>query len=489
MKRRQGWLFFIIFLLTLSVYLLINYPLQLGLDLKGGSQLTLQIIKEEGKVTRDELEAVNSVIDKRVNNLGVSESNLQTLGRDQLILELPGEQNPLVASRVLGKTALLEFRIQKEGTSIDLKALQLKRLSVRELIEQYSFAEKSQNVDNFLNVIQDDLKEIEQELNYSSTSNDLYGKLIEIKKYVDKEITNLFIKTDLSGRDLINAGRRQEQTNSNWEVLLTFSSLGGEKFAEITKSIAGTNQLLAIILDGESISEASVGNQFASTGITGGSATISGNFSAENAKELEVQLKGGSLPLPIEIAETNTIGALLGSKNILKSLYAAISGLIFVGIFMIFNYRILGFVSVLSLVLYGFFNLAIYSLIPVTLTLPGISGLILSIGMAVDANILIFERIREELYDGNTLTRSIDSGFQRANSSIVDGHITTLLSCFVLFLLGTNFVKGFAATLGIGVLISLFTSLSCSKTILRFFTTYQSLRQKNLYLPRNNFSN
>ncbi len=489
MKRRQGWLFFIIFLLTLSVYLLINYPLQLGLDLKGGSQLTLQIIKEEGKVTRDELEAVNSVIDKRVNNLGVSESNLQTLGRDQLILELPGEQNPLVASRVLGKTALLEFRIQKEGTSTNLKTLQLQRLSIRELIEQYSFAEKSQNNDNFLNVIQDDLKEIEQELNYSSTSNDLYGKLIEIKKYVDKEITNLFIKTDLSGRDLINAGRRQEQTNSNWEVLLTFSNLGGEKFAEITKSIAGTNQLLAIILDGESISEASVSNQFASTGITGGSATISGNFSAENAKELEVQLKGGSLPLPIEIAETNTIGALLGSKNILKSLYAAISGLIFVGIFMIFNYRILGFVSVLSLVLYGFFNLAIYSLIPVTLTLPGISGLILSIGMAVDANILIFERIREELYDGNTLTRSIDSGFQRANSSIVDGHITTLLSCFVLFLLGTNFVKGFAATLGIGVLISLFTSLNCSKTILRFFTTYQSLRQKNLYLPRNDFSN
>ena len=145
MKKRQGWLFFIIFLLTLSVYLLINYPLQLGLDLQGGSQLTLQIIKEEGKVSKDELEAVNSVIDKRVNNLGVSESNLQTLGGDQLILELPGEQNPLVASRVLGKTALLEFRTQKEGTSTDLKTLQLQRLSIKEVIEQYSFAEKNQN--------------------------------------------------------------------------------------------------------------------------------------------------------------------------------------------------------------------------------------------------------------------------------------------------------------------------------------------------------
>ena len=170
MKRRQGWLFFIIFLLTLSIYLLINYPLQLGLDLQGGSQLTLQIIKEEGKVTTDELEAVNSVIDKRVNNLGVSESNLQTVGGDQLILELPGEQNPLVASRVLGKTALLEFRTQKAGTSTDLKTLQLHRLSIKEVIEQYSSAEKSQYDDNLLKIVQDDLKEIEQELNYSSTT-------------------------------------------------------------------------------------------------------------------------------------------------------------------------------------------------------------------------------------------------------------------------------------------------------------------------------
>ena len=486
MKRKQGWLFFIIFLLTLSIYLLINYPLQLGLDLKGGSQLTLQLVKTEGKVTKEELDAVNSVLDRRVNNLGVSESNLQTLGRDQLILELPGEQNPIVASRVLGKTALLEFKTQKIGTSNNLKELQLQRFKIKDLIDQYSLLDKRKNDDNFLIIIQKSLIEIEKNLNYSSNSKDLYGKLIEINKFINTEITNLFNKTELSGKDLINAGRRQEQTNNNWEVLLSFSNEGGEKFANITKSIAGTDQLLAIILDGESISEASVGAQFSNTGITGGSATISGNFSAENARELEVQLKGGSLPLPIEIVETNTIGPLLGSKNILKSLYAAISGLIFVGIFMILNYRILGLVSVISLILYGFFNLALYSLIPVTLTLPGISGLILSIGMAVDANILIFERIREELKNGNTLIKSIDSGFQRANSSILDGHITTFLSCFVLFLLGTNFVKGFAATLGIGVAISLFTSLNCSKTILKFFTTYQSLRQKDLYLSKEN---
>ncbi len=484
MRGRQGWLFFIIFLLTFSIYLLINFPLQLGLDLKGGSQLTLQLVKDDGNVTKEELEAVNAVLDKRVNNLGVAESNLQTLGRDQLILELPGEQNPLSASRILGKTALLEFRTQKVNTSSELKNLQLQRYKINDLIDQFKIADK--RIEFNSSIIKDNLTDIENDLNYSSNNQELFNKLIDTKKYINGEIANLFNKTDLSGSDLINAGRRQEQTNNNWEVTLSFSNEGGEKFAEITKSIAGTNQLLSIVLDGESISEASVGSQFTNTGITGGLATISGNFSAENARELEVQLKGGALPLPIEIVETNTIGPLLGSDNIVKSLYAAICGLIFVGIFMIFNYRILGFVSVISLVFYGFFNLALYSLIPVTLTLPGIAGLILSIGMSVDANVLIFERIREELINGNSLIRSIDSGFQRANSSIIDGHITTLVSCFVLFILGTNFVKGFAATLGIGIVISLFTSLNCSRTILRFFTTYQSFRQKNLYFSRSN---
>ena len=160
MKKRQGWLFFIIFLLTLSVYLLISYPLKLGLDLQGGSQLTLQVIKE-GKVTKDELDAVFSVIDRRVNNLGVAESNLQTLGRDQLILELPGEE-PDVASRVLGKTALLEFRTQKPGTSIELKELQSQRSNIRDLIEEYSFLDKNKNPDEFLSNIKNSLEDIEQ---------------------------------------------------------------------------------------------------------------------------------------------------------------------------------------------------------------------------------------------------------------------------------------------------------------------------------------
>tara|TARA_B100000674_G_scaffold345739_1_gene289332 strand:- start:168 stop:1655 length:1488 start_codon:yes stop_codon:yes gene_type:complete len=482
MKRRQSWLFFIIFLVAFSIYLLINYPFQLGLDLRGGSQLTLELKKDEGNITKDELDSVKAVLDKRVNNLGVSESNLQTLGSNQLILELPGEQDPLAASRVIGKTALLEFRTQSEGTFNELKKLQFQRLKINNLIDSFKDVNKRNMDKNIQDKLEESLSEIEESVSYKSNELDLYSKLNETRKFINSEIANLFVKSNLTGKDLISAGRRQEQTNNNWEVLLSFSSEGGDKFAELTKSIAGSQRLISIVLDGESISEASVGNQFSKTGITGGSATISGSFNAEEARELEVQLRGGALPLPVQIIESNTIGPLLGNRNIIKSFYAAILGLIFVGLFMITNYRILGFISVASLFTYGLFNLALYALIPVTITLPGIAGLILSIGMAVDANILIFERVRDELNSGNTLIRSIDNGFQRANSSILDGHVTTLISCLVLFLIGTSFVKGFAATLGLGVLISLFTSLNCSKTFLRFITSYQFMRQKNFYL-------
>ena len=482
MKKRQSWLFFIIFLIAFSIYLLVNYPFQLGLDLRGGSQLTLELIKEDGNITKDELDSVKAVLDKRVNNLGVSESNLQTLGSNQLVLELPGEQDPLAASRVIGKTALLEFRTQKADSFNDLKKLQFQRLQINNLIDSFNEFSKRNFDKNLKDKLEDSLVEIEKSINYESNESELFIKLNETRKFINSQIANLFVKTNLTGKDLISAGRRQEQTNNNWEVLLSFSSEGGDKFADLTKSIAGTQRLLSIVLDGESISEASVGNQFSKTGITGGSATISGNFNAEEARELEVQLRGGALPLPVQIIETNTIGPLLGNRNIIKSFYAAILGLIFVGLFMIINYRILGLISVASLLTYGLFNLALYSLIPVTITLPGIAGLILSIGMAVDANILIFERVRDELNLGNTLIRSIDDGFRRANSSILDGHVTTLISCFVLFIIGTSFVKGFAATLGLGVLISLFTSLNCSKTFLRFLTSYQFMRKKNFYL-------
>jgi preprotein translocase subunit SecD len=226
-----------------------------------------------------------------------------------------------------------------------------------------------------------------------------------------------------------------------------------------------------------------VGPEFKPAGITGGSASITGNFTAEEARDLEVQLRGGSLPLPVKLIEVRTVGPSLGAENIRSSLVAALSGLALVAVFMVVVYRLAGLVSVLALSLYALFNLAIYALIPVTLSLPGIAGFILSIGMAVDANVLIFERVKEELRAGNTLIRSIDTGFSLAFSSILDGHVTGLISCAALFALGTGLVKGFAVTLAIGLLLSLFTALTCTRSILRLLTSYPALRRVTYFLP------
>ncbi len=486
MARQQGW-FALLLALVISAFLLcINLPFQLGLDLLGGSQLTLEVqpSSPSEKVTTEQLEAVQAVLDRRVNGLGVSESSLRTVGSNQLILELPGEQEPSRAARVLGKTALLEFRAQRANTKIEMQKLQKIRSQLKSIGLYQELSKNNNSESSNLPSIQNQLEDIRISLGLNKFVAKNEAEQIEfIREKTNNEIVKLFEPSFLTGSDLINAGRRQEQNLSSWEVTLAFNKDGGEKFARLTKSIAGTDRLLGIILDGESISEASVGEQFKTIGISGGSATISGNFNADSARELEVQLRGGSLPLPVKIIQLRTIGPSLGAENIRKSLFAALSGLLLVAVFMITFYRIAGIVAILALSFYSLFNLAVYALIPVTLTLPGIAGFILSIGMAVDANVLIFERVKDELRRGNTLIRSIETGFSQAFSSIIDGHITTLISCISLFYLGTGFVKGFAATLGLGVVMSLFTALSCTRVLLRFLMSYKTLRKPTNFLP------
>ena len=478
MGRKNYWFLVVIILAVLSIFICTKLPFQLGLDLRGGSQLTLEVqpTEEITKITPNEIEGVKAVLDKRVNGLGVSDSQLQTIGTNQLLLELPGEQDPSGAAKVLGETAQLEFRIQKKGTEPQLRDLQGQRNSVESIIKLLDENNNSAQLVKEINTNNEINKLFEK---YNLNSNQILDleQFIFLRNRINTDIALLFDPTSLTGKYLTNAGRRQDQNTNNWEVTLSFNSEGGEKFADITKSIAGTSRLLGIVIDGISYSEASVGKQFESAGITGGAATISGNFTADDARNLEVQLRGGALPLPINIIQIRTIGPSLGSQNIRVSLLAALTGLIFVGLFMIFVYKLAGFVAVLALCFYSLFTLSVYALLPVTLTLPGIAGFILSIGMAVDANVLIFERLKEELRTGNTLIRSIDASFKNAFSSIIDGHLTTLISCITLFYLGTGFVKGFAATLGIGVLLSLFTSLTCTKSILKFLMSYQALRK------------
>ena len=478
MGRKNYWFLVVIILAILSIFICTNIPFQRGLDLRGGSQLTLEVqpTKEVTKITVNEMEGVKAVLEKRVNGLGVSDSQLQTVGTNQLLLELPGEQDPSGAAKVLGETALLEFRIQKKGTETQLRDLKTQRNNVESIIKLLEENNNSAQLIKEIN-INNEINQLFEKYNIQSDQILDVDQFNLLRNKISTDIAGLFEPTSLTGQYLTNAGRRQDQNTNNWEVTLSFNNEGGELFADLTKSIAGTPQLLGIVIDGISYSEASVGKQFETAGITGGAATISGNFTADDARNLEVQLRGGALPLPIEIIQVRTIGPSLGTQNIRLSLFAALTGLIFVGVFMIFIYKLAGFVAVLALSFYSLFTLSIYALLPVTLTLPGIAGFILSIGMAVDANVLIFERLKEELRNGNTLIRSIDASFKNAFSSIIDGHLTTLISCIALFYLGTGFVKGFAATLGIGVVLSLFTALTCTKAILKFFMSYQGLRK------------
>ena len=481
MARQQGWFALILALAIAAAAVLSSFPLQLGLDLRGGSQLTLEV-QPAGEITTigaEQMEAVKAVLDRRVNGLGVAESTLQTVGDDQLVLQLPGVTDPTRAADVLGSTALLEFRAQQPDTQEEVQSLRQLRSQLQSVLATRS-AEDSPELDP---EEQEELQNRQKELGLEGTATTETEQLQQLLERTNREILDRFEPTAFTGKQLVSAGRQQQQNGSGWEVTLNFNAEGGEKFAQLTQSIAGTGRLLGIVLDGQLISEASVGPQYKAAGISGGTASISGNFTAEDARDLEVQLRGGSLPLPVEILEVRTIGPSLGAENVRRSLIAALSGLFLVGIFMLLIYRLAGAVAVMALSLYALFNLAVYALIPVTLTLPGIAGFILSIGMAVDANVLIFERIKDELRRGNTLIRSIETGFSEAFSSIVDGHLTTLISCAALFFLGTGLVKGFAATLGIGVLLSLFTALTCTRTLLRFLMSYQGLRRPTNFLP------
>ena len=489
MARQQGWLALILALAIASAALVLNVPPPLGLDLQGGSQLTLQVMPSGAikKVEAEQLEAVKEVLDRRINGLGVSESTLQTVGNDQLVLQLPGEQDPSRAAKVLGTTALLEFRPQQPGTEAEMSGLlklkyQAKAVLAKSEFKQSTEPEEEQSPEAEIKA--EDLANALEALGINAPKGSTETEQLRLLlAKVNTKILALYGPSELTGKDLLTAGRQQEKVGKGWAVTLSFSREGGEKFASLTQSLAGTGRVMGIILDDRSISDVNIGPQFKTAGITGGSAEITWNFTADEARELEVQLRGGSLPLPVKVIEQRTIGATLGTENVRRSLVASLSGLALVAVFMVVVYRLAGAVSVVALALYALFNLAMYSLIPVTLSLPGIAGFILSIGMAVDANVLIFERVKEELREGNTLVRSIDTGFFLAFSSIIDGHVTGLISCIALFALGTGLVKGFAVTLAIGLLLSLFTALTCTRTILRVLMSYSALRQPTYFLP------
>ncbi|MBD2771686.1 protein translocase subunit SecD [Iningainema tapete] len=464
MQRQRSLVILIVVLVIAAIVTIVKIPVPQGLDLRGGSQLTIQVktTPEIQQITERELEAVKRVVEGRINGLGVSEPVIQTVGTDKILVQLPGVNDPQQAERVLGGTAQLEFRTQKPGTETQVFTYQATKLKLKAQLE---------------------------ELKQKSDAAGIEKNQQELLK-TNQAIEQLFESTNppLTGKYLKDAYGEPTQGN-NWNVAIRFDDKGGELFAQLTKTLAGTGRSIGIFLDNELISAPTVPPEFAANGITGGAAVITGRFTPQEANDLGVQLRGGSLPVPVEIGEIRTVGATLGKDSVQSSIYAGVGGLTLVLIFMVVYYRLPGLIADLALVIYSLLSWASFALLGITLTLPGIAGFILSIGMAVDANVLIFERTREELRAGKSLYRSVESGFYRAFSSILDSNVTTWIACAALFWLGSGLVKGFALTLALGVAVSMFTAITCSRTLMFLAISIPSLRKPELYcgnLPASN---
>jgi preprotein translocase subunit SecD len=493
----------------------------LGLDLQGGAHLVYETdvskipLKEQGSA----ILAVRDVIEKRINVFGISEPIIQTTkerGNEKIIIELPGIKDVNQAIRMIGQTPILEFK-EQDNTSppvlTEEQKKEIEELNVKAKKRAESVLQKVLNKEDFANLAKEfsdcpskdkggdlgwfskgmmvpefetatfNLKkgELTKELVKTNFGYHIIQKIDERETIKDKEkiqeikASHILIKTKserdyipykdpwkytgLTGKQFKKASLEFDSNTSEPQVSLEFDKEGKELFGEITKKNIG--KPVAIFLDGAPISVPVVREA-----ITTGQAIISGNFSLSEAQKLIKRLNAGALPVPIKLISQQTIGPSLGKISIQESLKAGIIGLILVALYMILFYRFKGFLSVIALGIYTIIVLAIFKLIPVTLTLAGISGFILSIGMAVDANILIFSRIREELKIGKPNALAIDEGFKRAWLSIRDSNVSTLITCFILYWFGASMVRGFGITLAIGVLISMFSAITITRTFL-----------------------
>ncbi len=498
----------------------------LGLDLKGGAELvyTADTSQLASADKQNAAEGVRDVIERRVNAFGVSEPIVQTNQTGstwRVIVELPGVTDIQDAIKQIGETPLLEFREQgaqtlDAGQKEALKAYNDSQKQKAEnvladaikpgadfpaLANKYSedpgntdasgkklggdlgFVKRGQLVPEFDAQIFDKLKvgEITHELVQTSygyhiikkeeektvqengqSALEVRARHILFQTKSEQNLSQQFIQTGLTGKQLKRADVAFDKNTGKPYVSLQFNTEGAKLFEDITGRNVG--KPLAIYLDGSPISTPVVQQK-----ITGGLASIEGNFTLDEAKQLVRRLNAGALPIPITLVSQQTVGATLGQESVDRSLFAGLLGVLLVSVFMIIYYRFPGVLAVCSLLIYTLLVLAIFKLLPVTLTLAGVAGFILSIGMAVDANVLIFERTKEELRLGKPMNFSIEEGFKRAWLSIRDSNVSSLITVFILGWLGTSIVKGFAITLGIGIVVSMFSAITITRTFLRIF--------------------
>lgn len=411
--------------IAVAGWIFVTMPFTLGLDLQGGIQLTLEAQDtDETAVDQDTIMGAMAVIRNRIDKLGVTEPLIQQKGQRQMIVQLPGIKDSDRAIQLIGETALLEFVYAENAVN------NLDKLTPE---EQHMLYGKNPRI-----------KTLEV--------NDESGNNIGKNYYV-------LYDTAITGKDLKWAGPGTTQ-EGNPAVLIEFNKEGSQRFKEATQKWIG--KPLAILLDGKLISAPKINETIAD-----GSAIISGSFTIPEMRDLVIKLKAGALPVPIDILSNKTIGPTLGKDSINKSINAGLIGLAILAVFMIITYRIPGFIANITLLIYLLLVMATLKLFDATITLPGIAGLILTMGMAVDANVIIFERIKEERKSGTPIKTAIENGFNRAFIAIVDANLTTLIAATVLFWLGTGSIKGFAVTLSIGIIISMFTAIIINKWILR----------------------
>ena len=378
----------------------------LGLDLQGGTQLVVRLetekLQNKNLSITDLNQQTRNVIDRRINQLGVSEPVIQSLGEDKIIIELPGISDLDKAKQVATQQAFLEFKVPDGSGGF---------------------------------------------------------------KSLDPQLT---------GANLAQTYPTNQCSTGPACVHFEFQGPDAQRWINLSKTYQG--QQIQIVLDGQQISAPQIKDVF-----TSGSGVIEGGFTTASARDLSLLLNSGALPVPLEVVQSSRVDPTLGRDSVNRSIQAGIVGLLLVGGFMVAYYRLPGALAVLALLFYTALTYAIFRLVPVTLTLAGIAGFVLSIGMAVDANVLTFERLKEELRTGKSLRAAVDAGWRRAFSSIWYSNLATILTAGILFYFGTGTVKGFAFTLAIGVAVSFFTAVVVTQMLLHGVIEIDAFRRRRLY--------
>jgi preprotein translocase subunit SecD len=420
---------FVGLILFFSFWVLVKKPFQLGLDLKGGVSVIIEAQDTDVRpVTSDDMVGIMDVIRGRINALGLTEPVIQRKGLRQVVVELPGVSDIDRALALIGETAQLTFHeAEWAPPNIDRLTEEEKQILLGDDV---------------------DIAYIQQDLSNNET---LLRPLILKEKVIQgSQLSEAFAGNDSYGRPVVN---------------IKFNAEATDIFYNVTKRSIG--RPIAILLDGVPISAPNVNEP-----IMGGNAVISGSFTTQEVKDLVIKLRAGSLPVPVKILSNQLIGPTLGLDSINNGKKAGMVGFALVIFYMLAFFRMFGVMAVLALFYYAITTLSLIKIMDATLTLPGIAGLILTLGMAVDANIIIFSRIKEEYLNGESMMSAVKEGFSKAFVAIVDSNVTTLFAAMVLFWLGTGSIKGFALTLSVGVIVSMFSSLVVTKlfieTILRF---------------------